>query len=62
MPLIGPQEGKGAIYFIGRDFSDDFENARLACRIGNVLGRTQLVDSETVRCEISNKLPLVDEG
>jgi len=36
-PLLGPQEGKGAIYFIGRDFRDDFENAKLSCRIGNTL-------------------------
>ena len=29
---------------------DDFENAKLGCRIGNVLGHAQLIDSETVRC------------
>lgn len=34
-PLIGPAEGRGAIYIIGKDFRDDFENARLGCRIGN---------------------------
>jgi hypothetical protein len=61
-PLIGPQEGRGAIYFIGRDFRDDFENAKLGCRVGNVLGYAQLIDSETVRCQVSQKIPLVDEG
>ena len=55
-PLIGPQEGRGAIYFIGKDFRDDFENSKLGCRIGNTLGHAQLIDSETIRCTISNKL------
>lgn len=36
--MIGPQEGRGAIYFIGKDFRDDFENSKLGCRIGNTLG------------------------
>lgn len=61
-PLIGPQEGRGAIYIIGKGFRDDFENTKLGCRIGNQLGQAQLVDSETIRCTISNKLPLVEEG
>ena len=61
-PTIGPNEGKGAIYFVGKDFRDDFENAKLGCRIGNTLGSAQLIDDETVRCQISNKIPLVDEG
>ena len=61
-PLIGPQEGRGAIYIIGKGFRDDFENAKLGCRIGNQLGHAQLVDSQTMRCTISNKLPLVEEG
>lgn len=38
-PTIGPAEGRGAIYFIGRDFRNDFENAKLGCRIGNTMGR-----------------------
>lgn len=61
-PLIGPSEGRGAIYIIGKDFRDDFENAKLGCRIGNQLGVAQLVDQETIRCTVANKLPLVEEG
>mmetsp|Transcript_10725 Transcript_10725/g.18003 ORF Transcript_10725/g.18003 Transcript_10725/m.18003 type:complete len:92 (+) Transcript_10725:96-371(+) len=49
-PLIGPQEGRGAIYFIGRNYRDDFENSNVGCRIGNTLGSAQLIDSETIRC------------
>jgi len=45
---------------IGRDFRDDFENAKPACRIGNTIARATLIDSETMRCSISNKLPLVE--
>jgi len=59
-PLLGPQEGKGAIYVLGTGFRDDFENAKPSCRIGNTLETAQLIDSETVRCLISNKLPLVE--
>jgi len=62
VPLIGPQEGRGAVYIEGKDFRDDFENAKLGCRIGNTLGQAQLIDSETIRCTIANKLPLVEEG
>jgi hypothetical protein len=60
--LIGPQEGRGAIYIQGKDFRDDFENAKLGCRIGNTLGHAQLLDSETIRCTTVNKLPLLEEG
>lgn len=59
-PLLGPQEGKGAVYVVGTGFSDAFENAKPSCRIGNTLEAAQLIDSETVRCLISNKLPLVE--
>jgi hypothetical protein len=61
-PTIGPNEGKGAIYFMGKDFRDDYEGAKLGCRIGNTLGKAELLDSETIRCTLSNKIPLVDEG
>ena len=61
-PLIGPNEGNGNIYFTGRYFRSDFENAKLACRIGNTLAIATLVDSETLKCTIHKKIPLVDEG
>jgi len=34
----------------------------MGCRIGNNIGIAILVDSETIRCTLSNTLPLVDEG
>lgn len=61
-PLINANEGSGAIYFVGRYFRNDFENAKLGCRIGNTLATATLVDSETIRCTISRPIPLVDEG
>lgn len=61
-PTIGPNEGKGAIYFMGENFRDDFENSRVGCRIGNTLGQAMLVDETTIRCTLVNKIPLVDEG
>jgi len=61
-PLLGPNDGSGAIYFTGKNFRTDFENSNLGCRIGNKVGSAMLVDFETIRCTISNKLDLVDEG
>jgi hypothetical protein len=43
-PLIAPNDGKGAIYVIGRGFRDDFENSKLGCRVGNTLAHAQLLD------------------
>ena len=42
-PLIAPNDGKGAIYVIGRGFRDDFENSRLGCRIGNTLAHGPII-------------------
>lgn len=61
-PLIAPNDGKGAIYVIGRGFRDDFENSKLGCRIGNTLAQAQLLDANTIRCTINNELPLIEEG
>lgn len=52
-PLIAPNDGKGAIYVIGRGFRDDFENSKLGCRIGNTLAQAQLLDANTIRCTIN---------
>lgn len=38
-PLLGPNEGKGSIFFTGKNFRNDFENAKLGCRIGNSLAK-----------------------
>lgn len=61
-PLIAPNDGKGAIYVIGRGFRDDFENSKLGCRIGNTLAQAQLLDANTIRCTINQELPLIEEG
>lgn len=37
MPLVAPNDGKGVIYVMGRGFRNDFENANIGCRVGNVL-------------------------
>jgi len=61
-PLIAPNDGKGAIYVIGRGFRDDFENSKLGCRIGNTLAQAQLLDTNTIRCTVNNELALIEEG
>lgn len=61
-PLIGPNEGMANVFISGKYFRSDFENAKLACRIGNTLAMATLVDSETIKCTLNKKIPLVDEG
>jgi len=40
----------------------DFKNQKLACRIGNELANAKMIDSNTIRCTMKKKLPLLDEG
>jgi hypothetical protein len=47
---------------MGKNFRTDFENSKLGCRIGNNVGTPMLLDHETIRCSITNKLPLVEQG
>lgn len=61
-PTLGPNEGNGNIYISGRYFRGDFENARVKCRIGNILAKATIIDSETIKCTTDHKLPLIDEG
>lgn len=62
VPLIAPNIGRGVIYVIGRGFREDFENAKLACRVGNTIAKAILIDSNTIRCTLNHELPLVDAG
>ena len=62
MPLIAPNIGRGIIYVIGRGFRDDFENAKLACRVGNTIAKANFVDHNTIRCTLNHELPLVEAG
>ena len=62
VPLIAPNIGHGVIYVIGRGFRDDFENAKLSCRVGNTIAKAILIDVNTIRCTLDHELPLVDAG
>lgn len=61
-PLLGPNEGVATVFIMGRYFKADFENAKPACRVGNTIAVAYIVDTETVRCVLKKKVPLVDEG
>ncbi len=43
-PHIGPSEGKGIIYFYGRNFRDDFELADVGCKIGDAVGKGKVIN------------------
>ena len=43
-PRFGPAEGSGLIYFYGSRFRDDFPNAELGCKIGESIGKGELID------------------
>lgn len=61
-PHIGPSEGKGAIYFYGKNFRDDFELADVGCKIGDAIGKGKVVNSgSAIKC-IVEEMALVDEG
>ena len=60
-PHIGPSEGKGAIYFYGENFRDDFSLADIGCKIGDAIGKGELINTTTIKC-IVEEIPLVDEG
>jgi hypothetical protein len=49
-PKIGPSEGKGAIYFYGRNFRDDYQLADVGCKIGDSIGKGKVVNPTTIRC------------
>ena len=61
-PLLAPNEGKGEIYIEGKGFRTDFKTSKLCCRIGNELATAKIIDTNTIKCILKNKLPLLDEG
>ena len=60
-PHDGPSEGKGAIYFYGRGFREDYRNAEVGCRIGDSIGKGKVLSSTTIKCVVE-EMSLVDEG
>ena len=61
MPRHGPNEGHAAIYFFGSNFRDDFKNVEIGCKIGDDIGKGELIDTTTIRCVVEH-MELVDEG
>jgi len=61
-PLLAPNEGKGEIYIEGRGFRADFKSAKMCCRVGNELANAKIIDTQTIKCILKNRLPLLDEG
>lgn len=60
-PHIGPSEGKGIIYFYGRNFREDFTLAEIGCKIGDAIGKGKVVSPNTMKCTVE-EMALVDEG
>ena len=61
-PHIGPSEGKGIVYFYGKNFRDDFELADVGCKIGDAVGKGKVINNgAAVKCVMTD-MSLVDEG
>lgn len=60
-PHVGPSEGKGIIYFTGRNFREDFALADIGCKVGDAIGKGKVINPTTIKCSIE-EIALVDEG
>lgn len=60
-PNIGPSEGKGVVYFYGRNFRDDYSLAEVSCKIGESVGKAKVINPTTIKCSVE-EMALVDEG
>lgn len=60
-PHTGPSEGKGVIYFYGRNFREDFALADIGCKIGDSIGKGHVVSPTALKCTVE-EMALVDEG
>lgn len=60
-PHTGPSEGRGVIYFYGRNFREDFPLADVGCKIGEAVGKGKVISGNTIRCTVE-EMALVDEG
>jgi len=60
-PHTGPSEGKGVIYFYGRNFRQDFQLADVGCKIGDAIGKGVVLNPTTIKCTVE-EMALVDEG
>lgn len=49
-PKVGPSEGKGVIYFYGRNFRDDYSLADVGCKVGDSIGKGKVINPTTIRC------------
>lgn len=57
-PKFGPSKGKGVVKVFGENFKDDFKNANPACKIGNIRGRSRIINMNELNCEFDN-IPLI---
>ena len=60
-PHIAPSEGKGIVYFYGRNFREDFPLADIGCKIGDAVGKAKVINGNTIKCTVE-EMALVDEG
>ena len=60
-PHIGPSEGKGIVYFYGKNFREDFPQADVGCKIGDSIGKGHVQNGNSIKCVVDD-LALVDEG
>jgi len=57
-PKYGPSKGKGIVRVFGENFKDDFKNANPTCKIGNIRGKSKIININEVNCEFNN-IPLI---
>lgn len=60
-PHTGPSEGRGVIYFYGRNFRQDFSLEDVSCKIGDSIGKAHVLNPTTMKCTVE-EMSLVDEG
>jgi hypothetical protein len=42
-PHVGPSEGRGIIWFTGRNFREDYSLAEVGCKVGDAIGKAHVV-------------------
>lgn len=60
-PRYGPAEGHGIVYLTGTKFRDDFHNSELGCKIGENIGKGEIMNTTCIRCVVE-QMDLVNEG
>lgn len=57
-PKFGPSKGKGIVKVFGDYFKDNFKNANPMCKIGNIRGKSNIINKNELNCEFDH-IPLL---